>query len=274
MTDEIRIRPSEIKLFRRCRRQWEIKYLHGIGLKDEGDTSEPGAASVGTLVHEALACYYKTGYAGDTQADTDDGKLAGIMVDGYLEWLEETGADDGFKIEGAEIEMEVPWPHEILGDQVVLVGHIDLLATDPWGRINLIDHKTVQGLEQYARQLAVDSQMLTYALMLKLKGVEVHGAIHNALRRVKRTAASKPPYYQRNVVTYNTDQLRNHFHQLHATFEDMVRCRRAVELRNHYSTYPSPSRDCTWDCPHIAICPAFDDGSDINGILEAMKNAV
>lgn len=262
------VRPSELKLFRRCRRQWEIKYVHGIG----NEQHEEGVANVGTLVHKSLECYYKTGFAGGV-GEGPDAELAGIMVDGYLEWLDETGADDGLRVEAVEWELEVPWPTKIQGRDVVIQGHIDLLATDLYGVRKLIDHKTVQSLEQYASLLAVDSQLLTYALMLKLSGTEIGGALHNALRRVKRTSTAKPPFYQRNEVTYGLPQLRSHYAQVEAQISDMIRVRDEVEHANRASAYPSPSRDCTWDCPYMQICPSFDDGSNISGILEAMKNA-
>lgn len=273
----IKVRPSEIKTFKKCRRQWEIKYVHGIGLNEE-DTAldyEPGAAKVGTMVHQAMESYYKGNDALFTPSDWADPKdvvLAQRIVEGYLEWLEETGADDGYTVGAAELELEVPWPAQIRGEDVAVIGHVDLLATDPWGVVKLIDHKTVQSLSQYARQLQVDSQTLTYAMMLEMLGIHVGGAIHNAMRRVMRTATATPPFYERIEVSYSPNQLNSHFNQTAGVLEDMVKARHALErLNDRTKLYPNPSRDCTWSCPHLGICPSFDDGSDIDGILVMMK---
>lgn len=274
------VRPSELKLFRRCRRQWEIEYVHGLHQED----SEEGVAHLGTLVHKMLEGYYKTPdkYAKEQTFEgvdwsSPDATLASIMVEGYLDWIEETGADDGLKVEAVEKELEVTWPDWLAGRDeeysVTLQGHIDLLATDHLGRLLLIDHKTVQSLEQYSRQLQVDSQMLTYALMLKLRGTDIDGAIHNALRRVKRSATANPPFYQRNVVNYNVQQLRNHYEQIGAQLQEMIRVREGIEQGDRALSYPNPTRDCTWACKHLSLCPAFDDGSNINLILSNMKEA-
>jgi hypothetical protein len=31
--------------------------------------------------------------------------------------------------------------------------------------------------------------------------------------------------------------------------------------------YPSPTRDCYWDCPFLQVCPMFDDGSRAEDML-------
>lgn len=243
-------------------------------------SEEHRAAQVGTLVHAALEAHYK-GHSDPLslvyQPEVEDWELALRMVEGYLEWLEDTGVDAGLRVEAVEETLRVEWPRKIRGDRIVLEGHIDLLATDAFGVRKLMDHKTVQSLEQYSRQLQVDDQMLTYAVMLKLQGIEIGGTIHNALKRVKRTARAQPPFYQRNEVVYNVEQLRAHYFHLEGVLNDMVRVEQGLEggehpaPANHFFLYPTPNKDCTWDCAYMGICAAHDDGSDIESMIAVMK---
>lgn len=272
-------RPSDIKLFKRCRRQWNLKYVRGLGGAKREDT-----ASLGTLVHAGLEAHYK-GHGPKatmlravpvpaTEAAVDQFEQAWIMVEGYLEWLEETGIDAGLQVEAVEKTLQVEVPTLVLGDKIVLVGHIDLLATDAFGIRKLIDHKTVQSLDQYSRQLQVDDQMLTYAVMLKLEGTEIGGAIHNAIKRSKRTARATPPFYQRNEVTYSAEHLRSHYSHLLGVLHDMVYVLQTSEtglVSSQELFYPTPTKDCTWDCPFLGVCALHDDGSDIESALEFMS---
>ncbi|MGH7744065.1 MAG: PD-(D/E)XK nuclease family protein [Candidatus Dormibacteria bacterium] len=274
-----------MKLFRRCRRQWELKYVEGIGNEDSDYRNKK--ADIGTLVHMYLEAHYK---------DTEDGYLkakrlfeiaspdtrawANTMISGYLDWLAETGVDAGWKIEGVELELRVPWGEpRYNGDyghdpfQVVMQGHVDLLATDAHGQRKLVDHKTVDSLDSYARQLQVDTQMLTYAVLLEMQGIEISGAIHNAIKRSKRTSRATPPFYQRNEVHYNTAQIIHHRMAMEATIRGMLDARLALEsgVDRHSVTYPNPTKDCTWDCPFLSICPMMDDGSNAEAVIKMMK---
>ena len=99
------------------------------------------------------------------------------------------------------------------------------------------------------------------------------GAIHNMLRRVKRTARATPPFYGRRQVVFNDTQLRNHYRHLDRTIKVATEQRRYLPgVLDEYlpgAAVPTPNQNCTWDCPFLGVCPMMDDGSDWVGMLNA-----
>lgn len=281
MTTRI-IRQSEIATFLNCKRQWRLAYQRGL----EPQKEKVGAAHLGTLVHAGLEAYYRgrsfrsaiceasgndVGCTGAADEDViANVELAAIMVEGYIEWVEETSADAGLEIVAIEKRLEVPFGN-IEGDDIVLTCALDMLVRDVRSRLLIVDHKTVQSLEQRGRILAADFQLLTYAVIVMMwEGEQVDGAIHNELRKVKRGARSKPPFYGRTEVNFNRTQLRNHYRHLHSILTEMVRAYQALEAGadHHEVAPPHPTNDCNWRCPFLNVCVMHDDGSDIEAALD------
>lgn len=284
-----RLRQSEIKSFKNCRREWLWSWVHGLDKAKE----EAGATDIGTLVHKALEGWYArnedpveivreeraihTAEAGDgalPKSWVQAYELAEIMVEGYVEWVETEGVDAGYEIIGVEQPVEVSFG-TFMGDEVIITGRQDLLMRHvPTGLVYVVDNKTVQSLDQAGRQLAVDDQLATYALLrFMADGTLIGGALHNMLRKVKRTANATPPFYGRVTVTFNETHLRNHHRHMLGVLSEMVRAYQAIESDHdlhHEVAYPNPTKDCTWRCPFIDICPMADDGSDVDGALRAL----
>ena len=105
---------SEIQTFKRCKRKWWLAYYRRLRPIAEKNS---GALRLGTNVHAALEAYYSLEpndpiqvihnvYAeerrlaiesGDELSLTQinkDADLALAMIEGYLQWVEETGIDD------------------------------------------------------------------------------------------------------------------------------------------------------------------------------------
>lgn len=285
----LRIRQSELASWADCRRRTTLQYLEGWRRKRTvGLLLPPSKADIGTLVHSGLEHYYRDnmqphlfiGNQGREIADkfpeglskewTEAYNLAFIMAKGYVAWVEETGADAGLIITGVEREMEVYWG-EVGGYDVFIVGHIDLEAIDALGRPVLIDHKSVQSLTEPAGP--ADFQRATYAVLRVMEDGTRYGAlIHNQLRRVKRSARSKPPYYGRSEVQFNEVQLRKHWQTINVIVNEIVAAKGRLDsgeiTLDDPSLYARPSRDCSWRCPFFNICPMLDDGSDWEWYLD------
>jgi RecB family exonuclease len=264
----VSIRNSEHRLFKRCRRHWYLSYFRGLerNPREREEWEAPSTTDTGTEVHRMLQAHY----TGQPHEDGSD-DLANIMFAGYLEWLEETGEDVGLTTVAAERPVEATIT-DLRGRATTITGKIDLMQHDEaFGGNVLVDHKTVSSMDQAGQQLKVDDQLLTYALILHLNGEPITGAFHNMLRRVKRTARATPPFYGRRRVAYNDTQLMNHLTHLQATLTDLNDGRE--NLGNGWSHQlvapPTPTKDCTWDCPFLAVCPMMDDGSDAEGMLAA-----
>lgn len=270
------IRQSEIKSWKTCRRRTNWGYRQQlVPVSHSGGTK----AGLGTMVHRALETHYrgdgsplgeiefigKLLLSEDPQRYEDERKnldLAHIMVKGYLEWAEDTGIDAGVEVVGVERQIVVPFM-EVNGDTIFVTGKVDLEIIDMLGRRGIIDHKTVQGISM-GMTLPFDDQLLTYAVLRRMEGDQIDFCAHNQLRRVKRTTRSNPPYYGRQEVRFNKQQLDSHEATLRYILHEMYL---AYNAGSDTVFYANPSRDCDWACDFKAVCPMRDDGSDWEGFL-------
>jgi hypothetical protein len=278
--------------YRRCRRKWYLGTYRRLRLKT---SAPPGSAlSIGTDVHDALAAYYdpklkqdplgflKNKFDGALFANpayedslTKQYDLCRIMIEGYLEWLDETGADQGITVTGTERMAEVP----IKG--FMLISKLDAPITREHDGARLaFEHKTVGSLTQPLALLKLDTQLLTEHLILfmdaRAKGAsdeeafaQCTGILYNMLRKVKRTAAAKPPFYGREEVPHNIHELRNHWVHVLAIARDIRRDTARLDSgeAHHAVSPPSPRKECTWDCDFFKVCVLADDGSNFEGAL-------
>jgi RecB family exonuclease len=263
-----RVNQSELTTFMRCPRKWNLSYIQGFEPEEKSS-----ALTVGSLVHAGLEAHYRGGDALSVIPELEEGEdhdpdtlLSAIMLEGYLEWLEETGIDAGDLTPiWVENQMEIPLG-VIGGQEVVLHGTVDWTARDPFGQLWLFDHKTVAAFGALVdRRLQLSFQLLTYAWMLREStGEAPAGVVLNMLRKVKRTASAKPPFYAREAVQFNAAQLDNHGKNLYRVIERML------QAEADGDNYPVPDSDCTWKCPFLQVCPLMDDGSDIMGALNEL----
>lgn len=264
------VNQSELTTFMRCPRKWYWAYKQGY------DSKDPGAnLALGSAVHSILQSHYR----GDSWEDCINGildeqalketpsfdlKLLEAMIEGYFQWLEETGADAFLTPVVVEQKIEMPLG-TIRGKEVVLHGTVDLAQVDGDDRMFLTDHKTTASFEILAnRRMAMSFQLQTYAMLLEHRtGRYPSGAIYNMLRKVKRTGNAKPPFFMRETVAFNIHQREAFKGQIRQVVNAMLE----LEDRGDALPYPVVDQDCGWKCPFIGICSMADDGSDIEGVL-------
>jgi PD-(D/E)XK nuclease superfamily len=288
---------SEIQTWKACHRRWYLAYYRELGLRRDLQ-SAVGARQLGTRVHVALSALYVTGesplqalqevYAEDrAQIDSEDVlaleklakeyDLAHAMVEGYLQWIEETGADEGMTFVSSEEVIEVP--SGVPG--VRLRGKLD----QRWkrnvdGARLFVDHKTVADFESHVRTLPLNEQMPFYHLLEYLDALaktgdepleRTDGALYNMLRKVKRTARATPPFYHRVEVRHNKEELRSAWIRSMAVIEEIVITRQKLDsgADHRYVAYRKASNDflgCK-GCDFLQVCSLFDDGSNAEGLL-------
>jgi transcriptional regulator with XRE-family HTH domain len=288
---------SELQTFKRCHRKWWLTYYRELRLQRPDVT---GPRAIGSRGHLALSAYYAEPPQNmwdvfEASAEIDRAKVADdpetlatlekeielchIMLQGYLEWLEETGADDGLEVVGNEEVVEVPFT-EILGTPVVLVGKLDLRVKRDGDNLRLFeDHKFIQSLENPT--LHIDEQLLQYQLLEYLQFLErgegeyAVGGLYNMLRKVKRTAAAKPPFYARVEVRHNMNDLKSYWLRIYGEATAILELRAKLDEGQdpRQVAYPSPRRDCSWDCDFFPVCPMFDDGSAAEDMLTNLYEA-
>jgi len=208
-----------------------------------------------------------------------DQEYGEAMLDGYFEWLAESGADEGLTILGAEERVAVLLP-QLPG--VGLAGKLDVrvLRNQDGARL-FIDHKSVGNFTEPAKVLHLDTQMFHYHLLEMLQLIErgcsgeemeasrSDGGLYNMLRRVKRTAAANPPFYQRLEIRHNIHELRSYYirtvGELSEIIDTQTKLNAGADPR--HVCYPNPKRDCSWDCDFLPVCPMADDGSRIEDML-------
>lgn len=292
---------SEVQDFKTCRRKWYLRWIAGLAPKAE---KMSGVRDTGTRLHIALETKYQPGppvkdgvvmaellaaQAIDREKEEARGDFADIpalekafvleriMLEGYLDWLRETGADSDLEIIEAESYAEVELDG-VAGNSsllpVKIIGKKDVKFRDRrTGALGFMDHKSVQTFT--VPMLRSNQQALHYKLLdflLTPPGEPfAQVALYNMLRRVKRTAKAVPPFYKRVAIEHNQHELNAYTMHLVGTVTDMQMVE--AQVRDEPALlpmliYPTPTRDCSWKCPFMKVCPMFDDGSRVEAALE------
>lgn len=286
----VRISNSEIQTFKDCRRKWWLSYYRRLQPKYREST---GALALGTRIHAALEDYYENGIP-LLQAHTNivdkekqnllkdfkdvfelekEAELGHIMLEGYLQWVEENGIDAELEVISTEEIITTP----LFNGEVELTGKLDMRVRRKIDGVRMFrDFKTVGGsLSEFANLAPMNEQILTYMLLEATKVDEdkrSDGGIFTLLKKVKRTTNARPPFYDQIEVRHNVFTLRAFWDRIHGTISDLMKTRVALdEGESHlFHAYPRPSRDCKWKCQFFNICTLIDDGSAAEQAIEEM----
>jgi hypothetical protein len=286
----VRLSNSELQTFKSCRRKWWFSYYRRLQPKHRDST---GALALGSRVHEALDQYYSTGVSlldahaalveqekktllsefRDVSALESEAELGHIMLEGYLQWVEENGIDAELEMISTEEIVTTP----LFNGEVELTGKIDMRVRRKIDGVRMFrDFKTVGGsLSEFASLAHMNEQVLTYMLLETTKEDEEHrseGGIFTLLKKVKRSARANPPFYDQLEVRHNVFTLRSFWDRIHGTIADLMRVRKALDEGESpaFHAYPRPSRDCKWSCPFYSVCTLVDDGSAAENAISDM----
>jgi hypothetical protein len=291
MRHPLRLTNSEMKTFKRCRRKWWLSTYRGLGPRQR-DFNRP--TGIGTRVHNALAVLYDpvapqdpvawlkqsvqedlTKFPDERSNIEKEADLALAMIEGYWEWLEETGADRGFEVVASEGAREA-----VLYEDVTLLSKLDarIVHRERQDIRLALEHKTVGDLSTPLPFLQIDTQLLTEHLVeymsLRNEGRDAdaaQGVLYNMLRKCKRTSRAKPPFFGREEVKHNRHELEKHWMHVIAVAKRIRQVETELEAgaSHHEVCEPNPTRDCKWECPFFHICSHFDDGSNVELDLAA-----
>lgn len=285
----LKVSPSEISKFMRCRRQWALTYFYRWGINPD-TAPATSAALLGTRIHASLEAYY--GYGIDPVLALDviydhelskrpecepellkEKSYAVVMVSGFMEWTAENGTDEEYDVVEVERAVEVP----ILltnGEMAIASGKLDQIVRRKIdGALCVRDWKSVGTLSK-ADLIVLDLQMRVYSALLTIAsdGMRVDGALYAMLLRSKRTARATGPFYEQIHINYNGAEHMNMLTRLRGVLDDMDRVTRQLKqgVDHRLVAYPNPMTDrCGWDCPFTQVCPLFDDGSRAEAAMEA-----
>lgn len=278
----LKVSPSEIAKFLRCRRSWALNYHYGWGV-NPAYAPAVSAALLGTRIHAALEAYY--GYDIDPCSAlgviydhermkrpdavpelTGEQDWAMIMVSGYLEWAAEHGIDEEHDV--VSVEQTVELPIVLSGNEgtAIVSGKLDqIVRRKVDGALCLRDWKTVGTLHK-ADLLVLDPQMRIYSAVLSAinPDLRVDGALYSMLLRSKRSARATGPFYEQVHISYNPRDHESMLIRLTGILSDMAAVKRQLEEGKEFRrvAYPTPMTDrCGWDCTYTHVCSLFDDGS-------------
>ena len=290
MSDIVRLSNSEIQTYKDCRRKWWLSYYRRMQPRQKTYT---GPLALGTRIHAALDEYYAQGVpllvahaelvaadrlildsdSRDSSSLDAEADLGRIMLEGYLQWVEDEGIDSELEIVSTEEKISVP----LFNGEVELQGKLDMRVRRKIDGVRMFrDFKTVGGsLSDFANLAPMNEQVLTYMLLESMKEGEENrseGGIFTMLKKVKRTAKATPPFYDQIEVRHNIFTMRSFWNRIHGVITDLMRTRKALDDGEAASlvAYPSPSRDCKWKCQFFSICTMFDDGSSAEQALTEM----
>lgn len=293
-----RVSNSEIQTFKQCRRKWWLAWHRGLRLTVE---SPLGALAIGQNIHVALGGWYvpdgqpqinpqetlelllkeaaeRLGtYWGSQEKNVppeelkillSEADLQRIMLEGYMQWIEETGADQDFTIIESERYVETPFIFQ--NDvQINIIGRVDVLAEDHWSKqLVFIDHKTTGSILESLKGLALNPQMRMYRLILqRAENRDVFLAIYSMLRKVKRTVKANPPFFHREKIVHNRHEIESFVQQLIGVIYDIIEVEHHLDdvyshpnMMHNRVVYPSPGAHCRY-CPFQRECLMLDDGS-------------
>lgn len=282
---------SEIQTFKDCRRKWWLSYYRRLKPKQQKFT---GPLALGSRIHEALDQYYTNGtplldvHSKLIEADREllsldfrdpseldaEADLGRIMLEGYLQWVEEEGIDAELEMISTEEILNMP----MFDGSVELQGKIDMRVRRKGDGVRMFrDFKTVGGsFSDFASTAHLNEQILTYMLLEQHanQGTDERseGGLFTLLKKVKRTANAKPPFYEQFEVRHNIFSMRSFWQRIHATVADLMKVKTSLDEGTAHQAvaYPRPSRDCTWKCPFFSVCPMFDDGSAVEQAIEEL----
>ena len=171
---------SKIKMFKSCRRQYELHYVEGLKPITVSDALETGRR-----YHEIIASLY----AGENIED--DFSKEAAMATAYQKYIM-----PHFKVKSTEAKLELD-----LGDGDTLIGYADGIAEDG----SIVEHKTISRDidEGYEYDLMWDQQILAYMYITGARKVYYTVCKKPTIRQKQNETEEE--FFHRMVEWYDTD---------------------------------------------------------------------
>lgn len=179
----MRLSVSKAKLFKACRRKYELRYVYGMKPQTDAASLETGKS-----YHQKLEELYKTG-----DIDVSDFSKESAMAMAYKKYIYPC-----FAVHKSEV-----WMSKNMDDENVFVGIADGIADD--GR--LVEHKTtssdISEGGEYEYNLQWDEQTLAYAMLTGEN--EFYYTVCKKPTIRKKKDESEQEFFLRMCEWYDTD---------------------------------------------------------------------
>lgn len=242
----MRLSISRIKLFKACRRAYELKYVYGL---EPVETAE--SLQTGLSYHDKLEQLYTDG-----TFDADDLSRESAMACAYQKYIYPK-----FKCKRPEEWFE----HKLMtGD--VLVGRVDGIAEDG----KLVEHKTTSAeiTEEYEYSLQWDEQLLAYMLMTGAREIWYTVCRKPTIRQKK--GETDQEFFDRMVEWYDQDtDTKIRLLQISRTDEEVEQFLDAVEkmaceinCTDHFYRNTGYCKHWGRMCEYAPICLHYDPSQE------------
>ena len=241
----MKISISGLKLFKACRRAYELKYIEGL----TPVTTAP-ALAVGSSYHEKIEELYKTG-----DVDVSDLSKESAMALAYRKYVY-----PNFTVKAAEEWFEKPL---LTGN--CLIGRIDGIAEDGC----IVEHKTTSGeiTEEYEFNLQWDEQILAYMLATGSRKVWYTVCRKPTIKQKK--GESEEEFFDRMVAWYDEDtESKIRVLEIERTDDEIAEferelCRMTEEIdhtRASQNYYRNTAHCTCWGrrCEYSSVCLHYD----------------
>lgn len=240
---------SKIKLFKSCRRAYELRYVEGLEPVQKSEALETGSN-----YHKLLEELNKGNY--EMLADNSDLSKEMAMAFAYYQYIYPK-----FKVVDAE-----KWLEYDLGNGDKLVGIADGIADDG----HLVEHKTTSAeiTEQYEYNLLWDEQILAYMLMTGHRKVWYTICRKPTIRQKKDETEEE--FFSRMVKWYDTDtDSKIRLLEIERTDEEVEEFRQSLvemldEMKNTKHFYKNTCHCNMWGrrCEYSSVCLHYDKNQE------------
>jgi len=276
---------SDLGKHSQCKRAWWLATYRRLRPLDEPMT---GPLPFGSRIHAALEAYYDgtvpspvlawsalmaheyavdESNSGFNAAKLDkESKLGHAMLEGYVEWIEQTGEDAKYEVIGVESSLSqyVTLPIRVDGEEltvsVLIRGKLDRrLRRKSDGAVLVGDFKTTASVAETAIADQLASPQPRLYLLLERHNSAPHqwsaGFVITMLRKVLRTKTSSPPYYVRLEHNVTEVELQAYTRRLKGAVEDLATTKLRLDAGRdpHEVAYFNPGWWCK-SCPFKLAC--------------------
>ena len=238
----MRLSISRIRLFKACRRAYELRYIEDLVPVEKAESLQTG-----TSYHEKLEQLYRDG-----DFDASDLSKESAMVTAYRKYI----------YPKVRIERVEDWMSYRISEADELIGRADGIAED--GR--LVEHKTTSSdiTAEYEYLLQWDEQILAYMLMTGAREIWYTVCRKPTIRQKK--GESEEDFFNRMVAWYDEDtESKIKVMLLSRTDEEVEDFRKALESmavemncsRNYYRNTAHCKRYGRM-CEYAPVCLYYD----------------
>ena len=285
------VRNSELSVLRRCKLKWYFTFWLGF-LSSKINKH----FWLGTLVHFALSEYHLGRTTDPAHLFNQVGKeliaaeridpitvggeviefdnvaeleialeLGTAMLEGYVDWHKQ---NDDFDVIDTELGLYIQM-QDYYDRPFTMVARLDLVQENSEG-VRVRDFKTAADFRDQ-KWIDQDQQFRRYPWMLRQAhpdwASDVIGSEWVALRKMKESNRSKPPYFMRELIDLTEEDFVEVGHELRAEATDLfdleAKLQEGGDVRQ--VIYPNPMERCTWDCDYSSngLCQAWRRGLDV-----------